>query len=228
MNICGDETIHIPQTECDDCEAIREELEKKQDKLTAGTGITIDENNVITSSGTTYKAGDGISIRADIISADMNTNNTYTKTDVDNLLAGKQGEIQAGDGLSFSGSTLNADRNPSNTYTKSEVDGLLPENVSELTNDARYQTYNNVVTLIQNELSNFDHLDYKIVTTLPPVGEQGVRYLIKNANDTYEELIYVDGQYYDIGSTATTGPVIIPIDPSPTPTTNGAIWFTTT
>lgn len=48
---------------------IQELLPYKQDKLTAGEGITI-ENNVISSAGTTYTAGNGIDITDDTISID--------------------------------------------------------------------------------------------------------------------------------------------------------------
>lgn len=47
-------------------------VDGKQDKLTAGANITIDENNVISSTGsgggTTYTAGDGITIQNNVIS----------------------------------------------------------------------------------------------------------------------------------------------------------------
>lgn len=46
-----------------------------QEKLTAGTGITIDSSNVISATGGggggTYTAGDGIQISSDVISADV-------------------------------------------------------------------------------------------------------------------------------------------------------------
>ena len=45
----------------------------KQDRLTAGTNISIDENNVISSAGNTYTAGNGININNDEISVDTNT-----------------------------------------------------------------------------------------------------------------------------------------------------------
>ena len=53
--------------------ATKEDLGTKQDTLTAGEGITI-EDNVISSEGTTYTAGTNISIDNDVISA---TDTTY-------------------------------------------------------------------------------------------------------------------------------------------------------
>lgn len=56
-------------------------------------------------------------------------------------------------------------------------------------------------SMIDNELANFEHLDYEIVDTLPTTGEAGKRYLVKHAtDDRYEEYMYVNGQWYDIGS----------------------------
>lgn len=251
MDICGEQAVYIPQTSCDDCENLIQSIEElrqgKQDKLEAGDNITIEGNRISATASAAYSAGDGISITNNVISADRNPTNTYSKTDVDLLLRDKQDGLQAGqnisisgntisatdtkyyagDGLTLSGTTFNAERNPSNTYTKSEVDALIPTKVSDLTNDSGYQNQTQVEQLILNELGNFERFDYKIVTALPATGEQGVRYLIKNANDTYEEWIFLNGQFYDIGSTGTTGPLVIPINPSPVPTAEGAIWFTT-
>lgn len=55
---------------------------------------------------------------------------------------------------------------------------------------------------IADELSKFDHLDYEIVAALPATGEAGVRYLVKHPTDAqYEEYIYVNNTWNDIGST---------------------------
>lgn len=67
---------------------------------------------------------------------------------------------------------------------------------------ADFTTLTQVETLIADELAHFDHLDYEIVQALPATGEAGVRYLVKHPTDAaYEEHIYVDGQWYDIGAT---------------------------
>lgn len=59
-----------------------------------------------------------------------------------------------------------------------------------------------VDTQIQSELAAFDHLDYEIVNSLPSTGESGVRYLVKHPTEaSYEEYIYVEGQWCDIGPT---------------------------
>ena len=126
-----------------------------------------------------------------------------------------------------------------NTYTKNEVDDRIPGKVSDLTNDVNYQTYQNVQALIVSQLENFDHLDYKIADSVPTPTtvvidgqtvptEEGVRYLVKHAtDDRLEEYVLIDGVIYDFGSTGESSPVIIPINPSPEPTAEGAVWFTT-
>lgn len=78
----------------------------------------------------------------------------------------------------------------------------IPTAVSDLTNDSGFQTQSEVEALILDELSRFDKLDYEIVTTLPATGTAGVRYLVKHtSDDRYEEYIYINGQWYDIGAT---------------------------
>jgi hypothetical protein len=59
LDICGDDSIYLPASgSCDECEqfeqrltAVEDEMPNKQDKLTAGTNITIDSNNVISATG---------------------------------------------------------------------------------------------------------------------------------------------------------------------------------
>lgn len=75
LNVCGDAAVYInPSKECEDCmqfeerlSEVEEAVEGKQDQLTAGDGITIDDENVI--------------------SAERNAANTYTKIEVNDLLA---------------------------------------------------------------------------------------------------------------------------------------------
>lgn len=56
---------------------------------------------------------------------------------------------------------------------------------------------------IIDELDTFDKLDYQIVTELPATGAAGIRYLVKHPTDAqYEEYIYVNDKWHDIGSTS--------------------------
>lgn len=106
MDICGGTQLYLPSTECDECEAflsrlttvennvsiLWDDVQNKQDELTAGDNISI-INNVISSTGggSTYTAGDGITILNDVISALRNPTNTYTKAEVDELISGVAG-----------------------------------------------------------------------------------------------------------------------------------------
>lgn len=89
----------------DECQTITDmqtEIEGKQDTLTAGQNITI-ENNVISSSGEEYTAGQNIQIENGVISA---TDTTYT----------------AGDNITIENNVISADEpDLSNYYTKSET-----------------------------------------------------------------------------------------------------------
>ena len=68
---------------------------------------------------------------------------------------------------------------------------------------ASLATTDYVDTKIADELARFDRLDYQIVDVLPTTGEQGVRYLVKHPTDAqYEEYIYVNDAWHDIGSTS--------------------------
>lgn len=78
--MCGDEVnIYVPEVECSDCEEVQRNLDEfkaeteenlagKQDTLTAGENITI-ENGVISATDTTYTAGTNITIVDGVISA---------------------------------------------------------------------------------------------------------------------------------------------------------------
>lgn len=58
-----------------------------------------------------------------------------------------------------------------------------------------------ITKLIEDELAKFNHLDYDIVDSLPATGEPGVRYMVKHpTDDRYEEYIWDDDKWYDIGS----------------------------
>lgn len=97
----------------DECQTITEmqtEIEGKQDALTAGQNITI-ENDVISASGEAYTAGQNIQIENGVISA---TDTTYT----------------AGDNITIEGNVISADDvDLSNYYTKTEANTLLDEKV---------------------------------------------------------------------------------------------------
>lgn len=77
-------------------------LQGKQDKLTAGSNITIASDNTISATDTTYTAGTGLSLNGTEFSAD--TSVLATQTD----LSGKQNTLTAGSNITISGDTISA------------------------------------------------------------------------------------------------------------------------
>lgn len=104
-----------------------------QEKLTAGTGITIDSSNVISATGgggggTTYTAGDGISIVSDVIAADVDgsTIGIDASTKKIKLLSSIPTVPSAGNMLSVTNSTLNVTTTAG--ITDIQVVSALPAN----------------------------------------------------------------------------------------------------
>ena len=153
----------------------RSDLLTKQDVLTSGTNIKTVNNNSILGSG-----------NLPVVQGEYDSTNTKVELEQGtNALS----FIQTTDGLSV---TANAG---------SGSDFIDRELVSK-SYVSQYQTQAQVEALILDELSRFDKLDYKIVQTLPATGTAGVRYLVKHATeDRYEEYIYINGTWYDIGAT---------------------------
>lgn len=153
-------------------------LDLKQDTLTSGTNIkTINSTSILGSGHIPALSGvfDGSTHRVDLSQKGVVGSETmeFYKTS---------------DGL-----TMSAHNNAGNVYHAELVDKTYV---------SRYQTQAQVEALILDELSRFDKLDYEIVATLPATGTAGVRYLVKHpTDDRYEEYIYVNGAWYDIGAT---------------------------
>ena len=103
-----------------------------QEKLTAGTGITIDSSNVISATGGggggTYTAGDGISIVSDVIAADVDgsTIGIDASTKKIKLLSIIPTVPSAGNMLSVTNSTLNVTTTAG--ITDIQVVNALPAN----------------------------------------------------------------------------------------------------
>ena len=153
----------------------RTDIESKQDKLTSGTTIkTINDTSVLGSGNIPVVQGDYDS-----------TNNKVELEQGTNALS----FIQTTDGLSVTANTGSGSN-------------FIDRELVSKSYVSQYQTQAQVEALILDELSRFDKLDYQIVTTLPATGSPGVRYLVKHAtDDRYEEYIYVNNQWYDIGAT---------------------------
>ena len=127
-------------------------LAQKQDTLTAGSNITISNNVISASTGTTYTAGTGIQINNGVISSTVtDTNTTYTagnglslsgtEFSVDSSVVALQTDIPDVSGFAESANlatvaTTGSYTDLSNTPTIPTV----PTNVSAFTNDAGYIT----------------------------------------------------------------------------------------
>jgi hypothetical protein len=157
------------------------DLSGKQDKLTAGENITIDSDNVISSTGggATYTAGSNIQI------SDENVISATDTTDYNDLtnkpsIPQKVSDLQNDSG--FITSTVN---NLTNYYTKAET-----------------YTKAEVNTLV----SSIPTMDIVVVQTLPiqDISNKTI-YLLPDSGSTqgnaYLEYIYVNGAWELIGST---------------------------
>ena len=80
-------------------------LSSKQDVLTAGSNISI-QNNVISATDTTYTAGPGVNINNDIISVD--TSVVATQSDLTSGLADKQDTLTAGQNITINNNVISA------------------------------------------------------------------------------------------------------------------------
>ena len=79
----------------------------------------------------------------------------------------------------------------------------IPFRTSDLANDKNYQTYNDVMALIAEELAKFEHTEYVIVDHIPTPGEaqEGKVYLVSNGTG-YDQYIKVGSQVVALGSTS--------------------------
>lgn len=154
-------------------------LSQKQDTL-------VDGENIATINGASITEGGNIHV----VQGTFDTNNSKVELAQGNESLTVQ---QNSNGVRFIGQGaagsqfINTDV-PSMTY------------VNQFTTQSNMESY--VTTYVENELANFDRLDYEIVTELPETGVAGKRYLVKHeTDDRYEEYIYIEGTWYDVGAT---------------------------
>lgn len=101
-------------------EEVDVQLEEKQDKLTQGENITI-QDNVISAKDTTYTGGDNVSISSEnVISVDLD--NYVTQSALDSVLDTKQDKLTAGDNVDITNNVVSVDL--SEYATKTEVTTL--------------------------------------------------------------------------------------------------------
>lgn len=71
---------------------------------------------------------------------------------------------------------------------------------------SQYYTTMNTATkqYIDNAIGNITEMDYQVVNLLPETGQKGIIYLILHehgSGDTYDEYMWIDGQFEKIGNT---------------------------
>lgn len=170
------------------------DIATKQDKLTAGDNITI-ENNVISSTAESPIASISVNGTTQTIDDNKNVNITIpTKTsDLTN-----DSDFATTSDIPTKVSELT---NDSEFITISSV----PTKVSELTNDSDFQTETEVNNLIAAAVGDITSLEYEVVTALPTAGEKGTIYLIASTtttdNNIYDEYIWLGSSYEKIGTT---------------------------
>ena len=109
-----------------------EKMNAKQDKLIAGTNITI-SNNTISAKDTTYSTAtnsvDGLMSKTDKSKLDglSNYNDTTIKNEISTLKTSKQDKLIAGTNITISNNTISATSTTSTTYSTatSSSDGLM-------------------------------------------------------------------------------------------------------
>ena len=82
----------------------------------------------------------------------------------------------------------------SNIKAKYATKASIPTNVSQLTNDADYQSGSEVSALIAAAIEGVTQFDYEIVSELPAEGVKGVIYLVANSGsgqNIYDEDIWI-------------------------------------
>ena len=115
---CGkDGGLYMPETECGDCgdygddiaelkQNVRALQQGKQDKLTAGSGITIN-GTTISAEGTSYSAADNSLIFTGN-KIKVNPDEYYTKSQTNTELANKQDKLTAGDNITINNGVISA------------------------------------------------------------------------------------------------------------------------
>ena len=160
--------------------------------------LTITKNN--TSVGTfTANASSNVTVDITVPTATSDLNND-------------SGFITSADLPTVNNATLTIQKNGTNVQTftanaSSDVTAniTVPTAVSDLTNDSGYQTASDVSSAIATAISGITGISFEIVSTLPATGDAGTIYLVPNSGsgtDVYDEYIYINNAWEQIGTTA--------------------------
>lgn len=92
-----------------------------------------------------------------------------------------------------------------NSATNTSAAITVPTATSDLTNDSDYQTGTQVSSAIATAISGITGISFEIVQTLPATGDAGTIYLVSHGGsgtNIYDEYVYVNNAWEQIGSTA--------------------------
>ena len=92
-----------------------------------------------------------------------------------------------------------------NSATNTSAAITVPTATSDLTNDSDYQTGTQVSSAIATAISGITGISFEIVQTLPATGDAGTIYLVSHGGsgtDIYDEYVYVNNSWEQIGTTA--------------------------
>lgn len=92
-----------------------------------------------------------------------------------------------------------------NAASASTASITIPTTVSSFTNDSDYQSGSQVSSAIATAIAGITGIQFEIVSTLPATGDPGTIYLISHGGsgtDVYDEYVYVNNSWEQIGTTA--------------------------
>ena len=189
--------------ECPTIEQIVEDIRGKQDTLTAGENITI-ENNVISSTGggETYTAGNNITIENNVISATVpDISDLATKQELSDGLDAKQDTLTAGSNITIENGVISA---TDTTYTAGDnitiENGVISADDPDLSNYyTKSETYNKAE--VDALIDAIETGDIQIVQSLPQTGEPKVIYFVPKQSGGYTEYMYINNAWEEIGDT---------------------------
>ncbi|MEE0888014.1 MAG: hypothetical protein U0L97_02265 [Candidatus Saccharimonadaceae bacterium] len=167
-------------------------LDEKQDTLTAGDNIQID-NNVISATDTTYTAGTGLALNGTQFSVDTTT--VATQSDLSTGLAGKQDTLTAGANIQINNNTISATDTTYSDFTGTDgttagAAGLVPAPATTdagkfLKADGTWDTVSSGPTVVQSPGTSTTDVMSQNATTAMVFADPNTRRRIQIGASTY-------------------------------------------
>jgi len=173
----------------------------KQDKLTAGDNITI-ENNVISAVDTIY---DDTEIRSELNNkVDKVQGKGLSTNDYTNEEKTKLANLENYDDTEIKSDISNLQTNKADKSEIPDVSNFVTRSVNDLVNYyLKSETYTK--TEVNNLIGSIEHLHFEIVEQLPSTGSSNIIYLVPRSeseeSNVYDEYIYISNNWEKIGST---------------------------